>query len=133
MLEAYIGVIGSPAFVVAKMTAALVAFIVRVLPDHWTTFLSDISQALESFAGSNQELRLDSTVAFLEFLKILVESVETIRLSKEKRSKVEQILIDHQMHVVSVILSLLIDPSQIIAQKCIETAKSWFSFGLPMR
>jgi hypothetical protein len=133
LLEAYIGVIGSPAFVLSKMTAALVAFIIRVLPDHWTTFLSDISQALETVGASSPEMRMHSTLAFLEFLKILVENVETIRLSKEKRSKVEQILIDYQMQVVSIILSLLINPPLIIAQKCVETAKSWFSFGLPMK
>jgi hypothetical protein len=46
---------------------------------------------------------------------------------------VEQILIDYQMQVVSVILSLLINPPLIIAQKCVETAKSWFNFGLPMK
>lgn len=114
------------------MTQCLVAFIVRVLPNHWTLFLTDVSQALESFATNNLELRMNSTLAFLEFLKVLVESVESIRLTVEKRSKVEQILIDQQMKVVSVLLSLLISPPLLIAQKCIDTAKSWFKFGLPM-
>jgi hypothetical protein len=115
------------------MTQCLVAFVIRVLPDHWPLFLSDVSQALESLAATNQNIGLDSTIAFLEFLKTLVESVESVRLTKEKRCKLEQIFIDHQIQVVSVLLSLLSNPSLAIRHKCIETAKSWINFGLPMK
>ncbi|RUS20345.1 armadillo-type protein [Endogone sp. FLAS-F59071] len=127
-----------PAFVTTKLCLALTAYALHAVPMHWSNFITDFCQVLQSGAQAQGKNPRNVQIALLEFLTVVPEEVGTADLIGDRKAKINQELLDAIPLVISTLQTFISDPAPLsdadvaVKQKSLRCFQSWVQYGIPL-